>query len=228
MNNMFGIGSWGSNFYDSYFGTSGSSNSTSWFSGLGDMRMIQSGVYKKALKAYYAINKTESSSDNDKESISESGKADSNEKLSLVKAASGKLNEAASAIMKKDFDKVKAEDVVDDVKNLVSSYNSTLSSTKDLNSYGILQTAVWTTQQVKASSPLLDKIGITVNADNTLSLDEDKFKKADKSVLNTLFSGSFSLASKLSQKASTLTNQSTNQIAVNSGKTLYTKNGTFN
>jgi hypothetical protein len=187
--------------------------------------MIQSGVYKKALKAYYSSQ----DSDSDTDTISGSGTTDSKTKLSLVKSASQKLNKAAAALANKDYSTVgdDNEDLLSDVKSFVSSYNSTLSGTKDLNSYTILQTAVWTTEQMNVSEGLLNKIGITVKDDNTLELDEDTFKSADRSDIKALFSGSGSLASRIAQKASTLTNQSANQIAVNSGKTLYTSYGTY-
>lgn len=227
MNNFYGIGYTGSSFFDTYFGTSNntnSSNSSSWISGLGDLKMIQSGVYKKALKAYY---KTQTAN-TDEETISGSGQADSNNNLSLVKAASAKLNKAASNLQNKDYSTVKAEDLVDDVKDFVSSYNSTLSGTKNLNSYSILQTAVWTTEQMNISEGLLNKVGISIKEDNSLSLDEEKFKSAKSSDLKALFSGSGSLMSQIAQKASTMANQSANQLAVNSGKMLYNRFGTLN
>ncbi|MDY3909475.1 MAG: hypothetical protein SOZ48_07065 [Eubacterium sp.] len=227
MNNFYGIGYTGSSFFDTYFGTSNntnSSNSSSWISGLGDLKMIQSGVYKKALKAYY---KTQTAN-SDEETISGSGQADSNNNLSLVKAASAKLNKAASNLQNKDYSTVKAEDLVDDVKDFVSSYNSTLSGTKNLNSYSILQTAVWTTEQMNISEGLLNKVGISIKEDNSLSLDEEKFKSAKSSDLKALFSGSGSLMSQIAQKASTMANQSANQLAVNSGKMLYNRFGTLN
>ena len=227
MNNFYGIGYTGSSFFDTYFGTSNntnSSNSSSWISGLGDLKMIQSGVYKKALKAYYKPQTANS----DEETISGSGQADSNNNLSLVKAASAKLNKAASNLQNKDYSTVKAEDLVDDVKDFVSSYNSTLSGTKNLNSYSILQTAVWTTEQMNISEGLLNKVGISIKEDNSLSLDEEKFKSAKSSDLKALFSGSGSLMSPIAQKASTMANQSANQLAVNSGKMIYNRFGTLN
>lgn len=227
MNNFYGIGYAGSSFFDTYFGTSNntnSSSSSSWISGLGDLKMIQSGVYKKALKAYY---KTQTAN-SDEETISGSGQADSNNNLSLVKAASAKLNKAASNLQNKDYSTVKAENLVDDVKDFVSSYNSTLSGTKNLNSYSILQTAVWTTEQMNISEGLLNKVGISIKEDNSLSLDEEKFKSAKSSDLKALFSGSGSLMSQIAQKASTMANQSANQLAVNSGKMLYNRFGTLN
>jgi hypothetical protein len=66
-----------------------------------------------------------------------------------------------------------------------------------------------------------------VDSSNNLSLDEDKFKEAKISDLKSLFSGSGSLADYIGGKASTLYNQSTNQLAVNQGKLTYTSYGSL-
>lgn len=235
MNDFFGVGSSGSSsVFDTYFGTSNNSNSSSFLSGLGDLKMIQSGAYKKSLKAYYATQKSNKSdesgtTDSDKESISNSGKADSKTQLSMVKSTAQKLNEAATTLRNKDYSKkdFKTEDVLSDVKKFISSYNDTLNSTKKLNSYSILQTAVWTTEQMNTAEGLLNKVGITIKDDNTLSLDEEEFKKARTSDVKALFAGSGSLASRVAQKASTMANQSNNQLAINSGKSFYTMRGLF-
>lgn len=232
MDSFYGISSGSSSFFDTYFGTSDSTSSntsTSWTSGLGDLQMIQSGVYKKALKAYYSAQEAASGEADD--SISGSGKADSSNSLSLVKAASQNLGKAASKLLKEDYSKMKKEDLAgltDEVKSFISSYNSTINNAKNLNSYSILQTAVWTTERMSASEGLLDKVGITIGEDNTLSLNEEKFKEVKVSDVKALFSGTNSLMSQIAQKASTMTNQSANQIATNTGKTLYNRYGLYN
>ena len=139
-----------------------------------------------------------------------------------------KLYQAANDLKNASYgDNTKAEDLLDKAKNFVSQYNSVLGTTKSMNSYSILQTAVWGTEQMNLSQGLLNKVGITINDDNTLSLDETKFKAANMSDLKALFSGSGSLADRVAQKASTLYNQSTNQIALNQGKSTYTMFGTL-
>ena len=216
-------------FFDSYMGTSSSnSNSTSTLSSsLLDLQMIKNGTYKKALKAYYAKNPVKNSEDS-KESIKESGKADSEANLSTMKSASQKLNDSVTKLQKTDYSKVKSsEDMLDDVKNFVSSYNSTVNAAKNLNSYSILQTTLWMTGTVDTSSGVLAKMGISINEDNTLSLDETKFKEAKLSTVKSAFSASGSFASRISQKASSLSNQSANQIATNTGKKTYTSSGTI-
>ena len=232
MSDFFGVGSQGSNVFDTYFGTSSNNSGTSLLTGLGDLKMIQSGAYKKSLKAYYATqkkNNAEDGKDSDKESISNSGKADSKTQLSLVKSTSQKLYESAKKLKSRDYSSkdFKTEDVLSDVKNFISNYNSTINSTKKLNSYSMLQTAVWATEQMNISEGMLNKVGITIKDDNTLSIDEEELKKARTSEVKALFGGTGSLVSRVAQKASTLANQSNNQLAVNSGKSFYTMRGLF-
>ncbi len=190
------------------------SGSSSLISSLGDLKMIQSGVYKKALKKVYANRK-------EAESVSESGTADSNASLSTLKSSAAKLNEATSKLQAVDYNKATGKDILEDAKNFVSSYNSTLNNTKKMNSYSILQTAVWMTDQMSVGEGLLNKVGISINADNTLSLDEDKFKEAASSDLKAIFSGSGSFASRIASKASSLATQSANQLSVNNGNRMY-------
>jgi len=96
-----------------------------------------------------------------------------------------------------------------------------------MNSYSILQTAVWATEQVNISEGLLNKVGINVNYDNTLSINADKFKNAETTDLKALFEGSNSVAARIAQKASALANQSANQLVANSGSSLYNMFGTL-
>lgn len=228
MNGIYGMDS-GNSFMNSFFGTSSSSSGPSLLSSLGDLQMIKSGAYKKAMKAYYANQVSQSKTDDkDAETISGSGKADSKVKLSNLKSSAQKLYESAKALKNADYSKdAKPEDLLDKAKSFVNNYNSTLSTTKNMNSYSILQTAVWGTEQMNISEGLLNKVGISIGDDNSLSIDEEKFKTSKMSDLKALFAGSGSLADRISQKASTMYNQSTNQLAVNQGKMMYTRFGTL-
>lgn len=230
MNGIYGWNS-GNSFMNSFFGTSSGGSGSSLLSSLGDLQMIKSGAYKKAMKAYYANQVSSSKSsgkDKDVDTISGSGMADSKAKLSNLKSSAQKLYESANKLKTADYSKdAKPEDLLDKAKNFVDSYNSTLSTTKNMNSYSILQTAVWGTEQMNMSEGLLNKVGISIGENNSLSLDEEKFKAAKMSDLKALFSGSGSLAGRISQKASTMYNQSTNQLAFNQGKTTYTRFGTL-
>ncbi|MBE5934890.1 MAG: hypothetical protein E7262_03770 [Lachnospiraceae bacterium] len=74
---------------------------------------------------------------------------------------------------------------------------------------------------MKSNEKLLAKAGIKIGKDNKLEVDEEQLKKTDISTLKTLFSGHNSLASKMSQKASSIGN------AAVSGASVYTKDGTY-
>lgn len=230
--NMNGISfSTSSSFFDTYFGagsskqsaSSGVSSLLSQTSSLGDWRMINSGAYKKALKAYYAIN-----DDSKKNSISGSGSTDSQINLSTLKSSAKRLNETAKDLQKMDFSSGVTDKALEKAKEFVSNYNETLNTTKNMNSYSILQTEVWMTENAGARESMLKDVGISIKEDNTLSIDEEAFKKADAKKLSILFNGSDSFAAKVSGKASTLFNQSANQLAANQGRTLYTVDGAFN
>ncbi len=228
MNGIYGMNS-GNSFMNSFFGTGGSGSGPSLLSSLGDLQMIKSGAYKKAMKAYYANQVSQSETNGkDTETISGSGAADSKVKLSNLKSSTQKLYESANALKNADYSEdTKPEDLLDKAKSFVNNYNSTLSTTKNMNSYSILQTAVWGTEQMNISEGLLNKVGISIGDNNSLSIDEEKFKSAKMSDLKALFAGSGSLADRISQKASTMYNQSTNQLAVNQGKMMYTRFGTL-
>ena len=212
--------------YSTLFGGSSSSSSSSslgWMSGLNDLNMINRGVYKKALNKMVEQEKAEKDAD----SISKSGSTDSEMSLSNLKSNATNLYKATKELRSTDFDSASDEDIEKKLQSFVNSYNSTLNTTKNLNSYGILQTAVWATEKVGYSEGLLNQAGITVNDDNTLSLDKDKLKAADKSTLKTLFSGSGSFVDQMNQKASALVNQATNQLASNTGRAIYSSSATL-
>lgn len=228
MSNISALNSNNSSFMNTYFGTTNKeqNSNTSWLSSISDLNMIKSGVYKKAMKAYYA--KVSSSEDSITESIRGSGAADSTVSLSNLKSSAQKLYDSANKLKKADYsnDK-KPEDLLGNVKEFVDNYNSNLTNTKKMNSYSILQTAVWGTEQMNISEGMLNKVGISIGVDNKLTIDEDKFKEAKMSDLKTLFSGSGSLADRVGQKASTMLNQSANQLALNQGQYTYNMYGTL-
>ena len=173
---MSGIYGWnsGNSFMNSFFGTGGSGSGPSLLSSLGDLQMIKSGAYKKAMKAYYANQVSQSKTDGkDTDTISGSGTADSKVKLSNLKSSAQKLYESANALKNADYSKdAKPEDLLSKAKSFIDSYNSTLSTTKNMNSYSILQTAVWGTEQMNISEGLLNKVGISIGENNSVAFEE--------------------------------------------------------
>ena len=212
------------------FGNSSSTtnnSSMSWMTGLNDLKMIQSGVYKKALRSVYENEDSDAVKSAVWNTISKSGTTDSEKSLSNLKSDATGLYNATKELRNTNLDSASDDDIAKKVESFVNSYNKTLNDTKNLDSYSILQTQVWAVEKMESSESMLNKAGIKINADNTLSLDKEALKSADKSTLKTLFSGSGSLADNMNQKASALINQATNQISANTGRNLYDSSGSF-
>ena len=202
-------------------------SSMSWMTGLNDLKMIQSGVYKRALKSVYDSEGSDAVKDAVSNTISKSGTTDSERSLSSLKSDATGLYNATKDLRNTNFETASDDDIAKKVESFVNNYNKTLNDTKNLDSYSILQTQSWAVEKMDSSESMLNKAGIRINSDNTLSLDKDTLKGADKATLKTLFGGASSLADDINQKASALINQATNQISANTGRSLYDSSGSF-
>ena len=199
-------------------------------SSLSDYSMIRSGAYGKLMKAYYAKQ--------DAEKLS--GKGDTSQKLTLMKTSADSLKKSADALndsslwekkkIKKKDEKTGEEIEVEDydwdkitkaVKSFVEDYNDVVKEAGGSNTKDVLRNASWMTGMTDKNSNMLAKIGITIGKGNKLELDEDALKQADISSLKTVFTGYNSFVSKISQKATGISN------AANRASATYTNNGTY-
>ena len=181
---------------------------------LSDYAMIKNGSYKKLVKAYYANQKAESSS---------KGK-DSAQKLTMLSSNASAMAKSVSNLMKdslweKKTIKVKNpetgeesekedydwDEITKSVKSFIENYNKTIEVSGGSNTKEVLRNAVWMTDTTKATEKLLSKIGISIGSGNKLEVDENKLRTADISTLKTLFTGHNSYASKMYDKAQSIT-----------------------
>lgn len=191
---------------------SSSSSSTSTTSLLSDYASIKNGSYAKLLKKYYATNSADSTS-------STSTSADTTKKLASIESNAEDLKEAADALLTKGsnsvFKKVTTTDesgnsttdydtdkIYNAVSKFVESYNNMIDSTDDSNTKNIQNNATSMMNATAKNAALLGKIGITIKSDNTLSVDEDTFKAADMTTVQSLFNGAGSYGYNVSAKAS--------------------------
>ena len=107
------------------------------------------------------------------------------------------------------------------VKSFVEDYNDVVKEAGESNTKDVLRNASWMTGMTDKNSNMLAKIGITIGKGNKLELDEDALKQADISSLKTMFTGYNSFVSKISQKATGISN------AANRASATYTNNGTY-
>ena len=192
-----------------------SSNSTNSLSNsftfLSDYASIKNGSYGKLLKAYYAKESDDSTSSSSSASkysskLGASTSEDTSETLAKVQSSTDSLKESADALLETGSKSVfKSEDedaVYDAVAAFVNDYNSVLKATDDVNSTSILQQTLSMVNTTKSNENLLNKVGITINDDNSLSLDKDTFKAANESTVKTLFNNTGSYAYSVSTSAS--------------------------
>ncbi len=207
---------------------SGSGSSLGNLNFLSDYAAIKNGSYAKLMKAYYAKDSGSSTAasssgttTNNKKSISTA--SDTAEVLSDVEKAADSLKESAddlitvgskSVFAKKNvttkdeqgFETTTKEYDVDAIYQAVSAftndYNNLLSKTGSSNSSSIQTRESSLINLTKSNENLLSKVGITINKDNTLSIDEETFKNSDMNSVKTLFNGTGSYSYNVSAQAS--------------------------
>lgn len=186
---------------DVYSGLLGSgTSSTGGFDLLGssllsDYASIKNGSYGKMLNAYYA--KLSAAEDEDSSSKKSTQAVDS--------AASSSANAAyksASALNSLDYSEENIDKVYSKVSAFIKDYNSMITSATKSGVSSVSQQANYLNNSTYAQYKLLASVGITMNADRTLSIDEDTFKKAKAGTLKTLFKGTGSFASQVADRAS--------------------------
>ncbi|MDE7428416.1 MAG: hypothetical protein K2N00_03955 [Lachnospiraceae bacterium] len=194
---------------------------------LGDYAAIKNGSYGKMMKSYY--NKLE------KQEAEESGKT-SNQKAGKIKdsasaSAAASLYKSASALSSMNFDDRSEENIgkiSDAVSAFIKDYNSLMKSADKSENATVKKQAESLYNSYYSNYKLFSKIGITMNSDRTLSLDEDtlKSKLADTehgngATVKTLFGGIGSFADKAVNKASQIYRAAGDGEAVTSSKAKY-------
>lgn len=194
---------------------------------------IKNGSYGKLLKAYYseAANDSVSSTQKDTQKDTAKDVAASKEKeaLAQVQSTTDKLKESADALLADGKDSVFAKEEADAVYNAVNQfvkdYNSVVEAAKEVGTQNVANKAANMIDATESNAKLLGQIGITINEDNTLSLDKETFQKADVSKVKNLFNSTGSYGYGMSAKASMI-NYAADRAA--SKADTYTANGTYN
>lgn len=210
MANYFGISS------DSVgilFGNTNVSSGSSSGSILSEYYSIKSGAYKKALRAYYAgMDKTDNNTKtNIKTDMSVS--KDDTRTLAAIKNSADNMKDAEDALINNKDGYEDSEKVLSKVRNFVKNYNSMIDEAGKSSSSTINNTLKNVLNNTDINSRLLAKIGISIGEDGDLSIDEEKFKKADMNNVKTLFSGNGSYGYSVKVKAAMLSYQSANEAS---------------
>lgn len=209
---MSTLSSWSSNSISALFGSGSTSknNSADLYSMFTERKSIQSGAYKQTLKAYYnsqgSDNASKTSSTAKKsadvlDSILDSKKnptvsAKTQKANSTLTTGLSSLKSSVSSLQSDSaYANVSGSQSVQDkvgslMKSFVSEYNNVVSAAKDSNLSGKTANVASMMRSTSANADKLAEIGVTVNTDGTLTLDEKALKSADVSKVQELFSGS--------------------------------------
>ena len=174
---------------------------------LGDYASIKNGSYGKLMKAYYGnvnssgtkVSEGKTKTSNVLDKILEQKKnptvskeaQEANSNLTsgisnLIKSVSTLQNDATYTAS--EDGKSAADKVVSAIKNYVSQYNDVVSAAKNSNLASKTSHIASMMKGSEANSAKLAEIGITINRDGTLQLNEGKLKGTDISKVQDLFS----------------------------------------
>lgn len=212
--------------------TSSTSGMSGLYSALTDYSTIKTGGYGKLLKAYYANQSSSSSESSSTTTEKDTLSTTTDKKLTLVKSSADDLKESAETLTEtgeKSLFKEEQTAVTDDmykaVTSFVSDYNDVMESASSSSSSNVSRNASNLAQLSTVFTRSLSEIGVTVNTDNTLSVDETKFKAADVNKVAALFNGKNSYAGMVSQRADFIGDAAVK--ASTSSGSLYGSNGTY-
>ena len=126
--------------------------------------------------------------------------ATSEDELKLAENAK-KLGSYAGALAYNGNSINEPEQRIAAVQDFVDSYNATLDGLQKTDSLNALEKGVSLVNTTRAYARSLSRIGIVVGSDNRLSVNEKNVKEATSEQFRSLFSGSYSYASKVADKA---------------------------
>ncbi len=230
--------------------SSGNGNSLGNLNFLSDYASIKNGSYGKLMKAYYAKDDTakevvSSAKANKNNKLNTLASADTAKTLSDIQAASEKLKDTADELIAKGKDSVfeqkditttnenghttttkgyDADAIYKKVNEFVQNYNSLLEKAAESNTNKILNKSLSLINVSASNENLLEKVGITINEDDTLSVDEKAFKNANMTTIKSLFNGNASYAYRVSAQASLIDFAASTE---SSKANTYTMNGSY-
>lgn len=131
-------------------------------------------------------------------------------KLATVKEGSSSLfakktivdtNEDGTTSTRTDYD---YDTLVKSVQSLVSAYNDTMESLGTVSASSVQQKTQWMTQVVNQYKDEFAGVGISLDKDGRMELNEETFRDKEMTELQDFFEGTNSVVGKLARKASDL------------------------
>ena len=216
-----GLNSGAADIYSTLLGGSSTGGGSDMSSLLSDYASIKNGSYGKMMKSYYSkITEDDSTSSKSSSKTKETDYSSS--------SAARKFYETASSLNSVEFSEDNIDELYDSVSAFIKDYNTMIKNTSNSSVDSVKALGDYMNDLTYSNYKLLAKVGITMNADRTLSIDEDTFKSVNSKTgatnvptLKTLFQGVGSYADKLMDKASQVYRAAGDGESITSSKAKY-------
>ena len=160
---------------------------------------------------------TSSTSSSTSTTGSTSTSKDSANSLTNIKDSTSKLKDSADALLKTGsgsvFESEKEDALYNAVASFVTNYNSVVDSAGKSNVSSIQQRATMMINSTQSYRNMLEKIGITVDSSNKLSINKEIFQSANKDTVKSLFNESYSYGDRVSSYASYMNEKAISEAA---------------
>ena len=167
------------------------------YSVLGDYTSIKSGSYGKLLKAYYSEAASEEVSSLAEKTTKKTYVSEEFKAVASAQTKVDSLEDTMSKLYTSEEDSIWVEgnkdDIYDAVSSFVTGYNETLESVAEVDSKTVNNRGLTLINNTEMYKDDLAKIGITINEDDTLSIDKKTFAAASAEQIEAVFNsrGSF-------------------------------------
>ena len=206
-----------------------------------DYATIRNGSYYKLMKAYYTTGASDEISSIAKDKTNTSTSKDDTKTIARIESASEDLKASADALLENGTKSLfKTERVTDKegnvtteydtdkiykaVSKFVDEYNSLVDEASESKTSNISGAAERMVKMTGYNEKMLEKVGITVDEDNHLKIDEKTFKAADMVTVKGLFNERGSYGYQVSAQASMVNYYAENEA---SKSNTYTNSGTY-
>jgi len=206
-----------------------------------DYATIRNGSYYKLMKAYYTTGASDEISSIAKDKTNTSTSKDDTKTIARIESASEDMKAAADALLENGTKSLfKTERVTDKegnvttqydtdeiykaVSKFVDEYNSLVDEASESKTSNISGAAERMVKMTGYNEKMLAKVGITVDEDNHLKIDEKTFKEADMTTVKGLFNERGSYGYQVSAQSSMINYYAENEA---SKSNTYTNSGTY-
>lgn len=214
------------NNYSSLFGSVSGKNSSieAGFNFL-DLATIRNGSYKKLIKAQYAKNKEtgnrdrQASLDSNRFTVSKTADKKLQDGVSSLKESVKKLD--SQDLWKKQDGEYNVENITGAIKDFAKEYNNVIDQVDQNSSSEVSNSGRWMKSLTNTMKGSLDKVGVRVEENGKLTVDEEALKKSDMKSVKAMFNGTYSYANQTARKAGSVVSASIRGGSVYSGNGRY-------